>query len=1061
MSEPRPRRIRALFEQAIELPPADRTAYLTEACPDDPELRAEVESLLAHADTDTAHDFLASPLLRTEATSAPPVPSSIGPYRLLRALGTGGMGTVYEAEQDNPRRSVALKVIRGDRAMPEDVQRFRREAHILARLQHPGIAQVYEAGVADDGRPYFAMEFIRGVPLDEYARRHRLDARARLELMARVCDAVEHAHERGVVHRDLKPGNILVDESGQPKVLDFGVARATDLDMRTATAQTETGELIGTLAYMSPEQMAADLAGLDRRSDVYALGVILFELLAERLPYALVHLSLSEVARVICEQQPVRLGALDARLRGDVETIVGKALEKERTRRYSSAAELAADVRRHLRNEPIKARPPSALYHLSRFARRHKALVLTTASFLILLLGAGVVTAWQAIRLARAERDQAVRQAHRSQQVHDALARAARLREQARTGRGGTDGWAEARAEARRAEALAGEGPLEPGLAEEVADLVRELDEEETDRKLVAELDDVRLRQAEVKGEKFNNRSALPRYAAAFRHYGVDMEALSVDDAARRLRASQVREALLAALDDWAYWTEPKDQPGTAKLLAVADAADDNSWRRALREAGRRADGVRLKELAADPQALKEPPSVQAMLGQFFQKIGLPEEAIVFLRRAQQQHPDDFWLNHELGYALMEKTDPPRPAEALGYFRAALARRPGSAGVHFNVGNALLAQEDAAGAAAAFRRAVELEPNYAAAHANLGIALIRQNDVAGAAAAYRRAIELNPNNAGSHYGLGLALRSQGDLDGAVVAFRRAVDLNPENADALGDLGEALQARGDLIGATVSFRRAAELKPNEPVTHYNLGVVLQRQGDFDGAVQCYRRILKITPNDAQVHCNLGLALVEQGKFRDALAELRIGHDLGSRQKDWKYPSPQWIKLCERMLELDARLPALLKGESQPADAAERIDLAVLCGRKGMYAAAVRFYDEAFAADTKLPDDIRTGHRFRAACVAAQASRGEDAARLRRLALKWLRADLVGWTERLKGGTPEDRTRLRAALHTWQRTPALAGLRGADALAALPSTERAGWESFWADVAATLMKARDTP
>src|SRR5262249_41667035 len=250
------------------------------------------------------------------------LPARIGPYRIVRRLGEGGMGAVYEAEQDSPRRAVALKVIRPGLLSPALLKRFAHEAQILGRMNHPGIAQIYEAGVAEDGQPYFALELIRGVALDAYARCHALDPTARLGLVARVCDAVQHAHEQGIVHRDLKPANILVDESGQPRVLDFGVARALDVDVVTSTGHTRTGQMVGTLTYMSPGQVAADPAGRDGRSDVYTLGVILFEVLAGRLPSPLEHLPLPEAARLIQEYEPSWLGSLDARLRGAVETIV-------------------------------------------------------------------------------------------------------------------------------------------------------------------------------------------------------------------------------------------------------------------------------------------------------------------------------------------------------------------------------------------------------------------------------------------------------------------------------------------------------------------------------------------------------------------------------------------------------------------------------------------------------------------------------------------------------------------------------------------------------------------
>jgi WD40 repeat protein/predicted Ser/Thr protein kinase len=400
MSEERRDRRWALFDQAADLPPAEQRALLDAACPDDPALRAEVEKLLAddarlRADQ-AATSFLNSPLVRAPAPTPaadtavlpdrPLPPAYIGRYRIVSLLGEGGMGAVYLAEQDNPRRPVALKVIRPGLVSPALLKRFAQEAHILGRLQHVGIAQIYEAGVAQDGRPFFAMEYICGVPLDEYARGLRLDPAARLALLARVCDAVQHAHERGVIHRDLKPGNVLVDAADQPKVLDFGIARATDADVQTTAGRTEAGQLLGTLNYMSPEQVTADPAALDVRSDVYTLGVILFELLADRLPYPLAHLPLPEVARVIREREPPRLGSINPRFRGDVETIVIRALEKDKVRRYASAGELAADIRRHLKHEPIRARRTSAAERLVRWTRRNKALAAALAAVALLLV---------------------------------------------------------------------------------------------------------------------------------------------------------------------------------------------------------------------------------------------------------------------------------------------------------------------------------------------------------------------------------------------------------------------------------------------------------------------------------------------------------------------------------------------------------------------------------------------------------------------------------------------------------------------------------------------------
>jgi tetratricopeptide (TPR) repeat protein len=312
-------------------------------------------------------------------------------------LGVGGMGVVYEAEQENPARRVALKVLKPGLVTVSLLRRFEYEARVLGWLNHPGIAQIYEAGTDDTGngpQPFFAMELVRGVPLTRYAKDNGLSTEQRLELLAKVCDAVQHAHQKGVVHRDLKPGNVLVDPSGQPKVVDFGVARVTDADLQATTVQTAVGELVGTLTYMSPEQVGGQPDAVDTRSDVYALGVIAHELLAGRPPFDLRGKMVHEAARAIVEDEPSTLGALNAALRGDVETIVAKSLEKDKERRYASAEELARDIRRFLDDEPIVARPASAAYQLTKFARRNKTLVSGLAVAMVALLAGTVTSTW-------------------------------------------------------------------------------------------------------------------------------------------------------------------------------------------------------------------------------------------------------------------------------------------------------------------------------------------------------------------------------------------------------------------------------------------------------------------------------------------------------------------------------------------------------------------------------------------------------------------------------------------------------------------------------------------
>lgn len=413
MGETREQKAAAIFAEAMEVPAAERAVFLNLRCGEDAELRAEVESLLTHLDQATS--FLESSPVELSASQMPTMHTGmpglgeagkfepgmrVGKYVIQKVLGEGGMGVVYLAEQESPRRKVALKVIRPGYFSQSLLRRFEYEAQVLGRLQHPGIAQIYEAGVSNEGKgtPYFAMEYVEGRPLNEYVRQSGMTPRDCCSLMIKVCEAVNHAHQRGVIHRDLKPGNILVDARGQPKVLDFGIARATDADLQVTTIQTNMGQLLGTLPYMSPEQVAADPNQLDTRSDVYALGVILYELLAGRTPLDLRKKMIHEAARVIREEEPTRLSAIHRTLRGDLDTIVGKALEKDRARRYQSASDFAADLQRHLNHEPVFARPPSMRYQFSKFAQRHRATVTAAGLVLVALVGGVIGTTWGMLR---------------------------------------------------------------------------------------------------------------------------------------------------------------------------------------------------------------------------------------------------------------------------------------------------------------------------------------------------------------------------------------------------------------------------------------------------------------------------------------------------------------------------------------------------------------------------------------------------------------------------------------------------------------------------------------
>lgn len=388
-------RLRALFERACELPRARQQEFVAEACAGEPALRDALQKLLA-SDRDPLPAF-------DELEVEPGLPERIGRFRILSVLGEGGMGVVYRAQQEQPRREVALKVVRSSLLGEEQRRRFLLEAQVLGWLNHPGIAQIYEAGTADGAvgsQPYFAMELIAGEPIHRFVESRALGLRDRLALLASVADAVHHAHQKGVVHRDLKPANVLVTEEGSPKVVDFGVARVTVPDGDLPTTHTLAGQLVGTLTHMSPEQVAGDPSAIDARADVYALGVLAYEILTGSAPFDLAGKTVPQATRTILEETATRIGALDTRCSGDVETIVGKALEKEPAQRYASAGEFAADLRRYLADQPIAARPPSTWYQIRKFSRRHRALVGAVACAATVLV---LATLWSAVMYTRAE----------------------------------------------------------------------------------------------------------------------------------------------------------------------------------------------------------------------------------------------------------------------------------------------------------------------------------------------------------------------------------------------------------------------------------------------------------------------------------------------------------------------------------------------------------------------------------------------------------------------------------------------------------------------------------
>jgi serine/threonine protein kinase/Flp pilus assembly protein TadD len=892
----------------------------------------------------------------------PPLGGTLGDFRILGEVGRGGMGVVYEAEQIALRRRVALKVLPFAATLDaRQLQRFKNEAQAAAQLHHPNIVPVYGVG-CERGVHYYAMQFIDGRSLAELieglrrgpgrpapaAETDRPAATARpvrdpayfrtaADLAAQAAGALEHAHGLGVVHRDVKPANLLVDAAGRLWVTDFGLAR-----VQTDARLTLTGDLVGTLRYMSPEQALAQPAGVDHRADVYSLGATLYEMLT--LEPAFAGPDRQGLLRQIAFDDPRPPRRVNPAVPAELETVVLKAMAKAPAERYATAQEFADDLRRFLEDRPVRARRPSWPERARKWARRHRPAVWSAAAALLVTLAvlAGSV-GWVL-------RDRSTRQARAADEVRAALDEARRARQEGR--------WPQAQAAAGRAEALLRDAAAEPELAERLRGLLRELAEEEADRRLVARLEELRLLQSEVQDERFDLERALPDYRRAFQDYGLGPAQEPGEAAARLLgRPERVRGTLAAALDHWLILARHKKAPEADWLARVLVAADTDAWRQRVRAARERDDRPALERLAREADVTAQPPEALFLLEMSLRQRHAFGSAVALLHRAREASPGDFWFNHNLGLAL-QQCQPPRYGEAIRFLTAAVALRPQSPGARLNLGAALLRTGRFAEAEAAFRQAIDRMPEYVRAHQNLGVVLFEQGRPAEAAA----------------------------------AFRRATELKPESAEA--------------------------------------------------------------------HCNLGLALQRQGEFTHALAALRKGHALGTAPdyRTWPYPSARWVRDCQRLVELEGRLPAVLLGLAQPADAAERNEFAQVCYLKRLHAASARLRADAFRADPKLAADLPSGSRYHAACAAALAAAGSpdgpDQVRWRKQALDWLRDDLTAYARLLESGKPDDRRLVVQRLRHWQGDWDLAGLRDPAAAARRPADEREACRQLWADVQALL-------
>ena len=889
----------ALFLELVEIrSPAEREARLGAATEGNEALRRNLERLLKlHELTD---DFLrASPAAVARTIDMPTVPESpgtvIGPYKLLEQIGEGGFGVVFMAEQTQPlRRKVALKVLKPGMDTKQVVARFEAERQALAIMDHPNIARVFDGGATPSGRPFFVMELVKGVPITEYCDANQLTPRQRLELFVPVCQAVQHAHQKGIIHRDLKPSNVLVtvhDTTPVVKVIDFGVAKALGQELTEKTLFTGFAQMVGTPLYMSPEQAGQSSLDVDTRSDIYSLGVLLYELFTGTTPFGrerFKEASYEEIRRIIREEEPARpsnristLGQaastvstnrksdpkrLSQLFSGELDWIVMKCLEKDRNRRYETASALAADAQHYLHDEPVLACPPSAWYRLRKFTRRKKAALLMAACVFLALAGIAGGIGWGV-------RDRAAREMALDSEVNRALDDATRRVDESH--------WFEARGVLQRAEQLL-EAAGHAGRSARLEKLQKEV-------AMAQRLEDI---YSQPEGAAFWTGHEQDRsYAAAFADYGIDVAVLPTADAAERIRASIIRRELTRALDFWSLMRKfaGTQAPDWKQLLAIAEAADPDPWRNQVREALRHGDRKGLEELAPSVDVRQLPPETLTLLGRtlsFDPASATQGEAL--LRRAQRQYPGDLWINDTLGVRCFW-SQPPQYEDAVRFYSIATALRPRNPYMVHQVGEALRKKGALVESVAMFTKAIELSPNYLDAWLNRGAAYYHLGEYHKAIADSSQAIKLDPNRAVAWCQRALAYIALGRCDEALADSNKAIEVDQNywwGWDLRALTHNALQQYEEALA---DYSKSLELNPSVAAWSAvaDLSNRLANAGRFEVVEQTLTKALEKSPNRAAALRNRAEFFFRSGLLKEAAADLARAYELEEPENSWGF------------------------------------------------------------------------------------------------------------------------------------------------------------------------------
>ena len=957
-------KVKSIFMSAISGKSPDQwPQFLDVACRGDAALRDQVEKFLnAHLAMGSIHfsdtTDVCDPFLFIKPGT------EIGRYTVLEQIGEGGMGTVYVAKQKIPmRRTVALKVIKAGMDTRQVVARFEAERQALAMMNHPNIARVLDGGTTEQGRPYFVMELVKGLPITEFCDNQKLDIRKRIELFVEVCGAVQHAHQKGIIHRDLKPSNILVEQHEKafvPKVIDFGVAKAIGQPLTDESLRTGFTQMLGTPLYMSPEQAGFNAMDIDTRSDVFSLGAVFYELLTGTTPFdrdSLKNAGADQLRKLICEMETprpsVRITSIDAnktsqvlqnrtadlrqlrrQLHGELDWIVLKALEKDRSRRYESVNALRCDIERYLQGDVVEARPASIEYRLRKFVRRYRGPVIA-ASLIIACLSLSLVLV---VILAARERDLATRRLAVAQGINSTLAEVKHLRNLAQSdSKISQTNLEKARSELQRAVALAVAGPSSEDLKEQVRQLQHELELDFQNADLQNIFDEAWIASADTNSsqDRWAYEKCIPILTRALESRGLFAGITPIDDAVLAIRnvPESTRAQWLVALEEWEISLLNQTQPplhridsdsasgsnGNASTIRLKPPPLDKIVAFGLGREGELTEYTQSMLLFARGRYLSPTGEFvrlrvihRSHLDPVTYQVG-SDPIVLWLKQLIAAADDDPWRQRmrksldlvdkkeiEVSFEQLARDADVRhqPVRTLTYFIQMLVsikafdsaiklaqeiQRQHPRDIHANLqlAQTLLKMQPPRleDSARFYTAAVALCPNSACVRINFGGLLSKMKRTDEAIQEFYEALIIKPNSLLAATNLYQILQKQNRLDEGIKVIRDIVAINPGDDQAHYFLGNALTDQGDqgdqglLEEAASEYREAIRLGPSQTAPRINFASLLTRQGKFDDALSQYRELVLMLPRVAFMHQRIAFILIIQNKVDEAIHQMR--------------------------------------------------------------------------------------------------------------------------------------------------------------------------------------------